>query len=65
MSDELYRPDLMSKFTLFRDKLEELSNQASEELGVNHDITFQLELLLMRMVDAVDDIELLVAMNES
>ena len=65
MSEELYTPDILAKFTLFRDKLEELSNQAAEELGTNHDITFQTELLLMRAIDIADDVELVVAMNEN
>ena len=63
MSED-YVPDVLSKFTLFRDKFESLSNQAEEELGPNHDITFQLDLLFARVVDLCDDVELLVAMNE-
>ena len=63
MSED-YVPDVLSKFTLFRDKFEALSNQAEEELGSNHDITFQLDLLYARMVDMCDDIELLIAINE-
>ena len=65
MSEELYTPDILAKFTLLRDKLEELSNIAEEELGTNHNITFQTELLLMWAIDLADDVELVVAMNEN
>jgi hypothetical protein len=58
-----YTPDITAKFTLFRDKLEDLSRKATEELGANHQITFELDLLYARVIDMVYDIENLVALT--
>lgn len=60
---EEYVPDTLSKFSSFREALDRLSNLCNEELGERHKITFELELLHLRMVDICDDVELLIDMQ--
>lgn len=57
MPKDTYSPDILSKFTLFRDKFEELSNYCTEEYGENAKVTFELDLLWARCLDLHDDIE--------
>jgi hypothetical protein len=62
MHDEsLYMPDIRQKFLSCYEKIDELSNRANDELGSRSWVTFELELIYIRMFDMLDDIESIMA----
>lgn len=60
---EEYVPDTVAKFSSFREALDRFSNMCNEELGENHKITFEAELLYLRAIDLHDSVELLLDMQ--
>lgn len=57
LDDEQYRPDIMSKFIMMRNSLEELSNEVVELLGEDHILSLKTDLVWARCLDLTDSVE--------
>ena len=57
LDDEQYQPDIMSKFIMMRNSLEELSNEVIELLGEDHILSLKTDLVWARCLDLTDSVE--------
>ena len=57
LDNEQYQPDIMSKFVMMRNSLEELSNEVIELLGEDHILSLKTDLVWARCLDLTDSVE--------